>query len=195
MDRSVAAVVLAAGAATRMGRLKQLLPYRGRTLVEHTVAQAKAAQFSPIIVVIGAEAQAVAASLAHADVTIVENPQWSTGMGSSIVAGISHLQTLPVEPEAAAMLLADQPRIGARHLQEMLRVFSGSNGLILAARYNGALGVPALFRYSMFPKLRSLDPAAGARAILRDPQASVTAFDLPEAAIDIDTPAEFAALE
>ena len=178
-----------------MGRLKQLLSYAGRTLVEHAVRQALEAGFAPVIVVIGAEAQALRAALASKHVEIVENENWPLGMGSSLAAGTHHLQTLDTDSAALAVLLADQPLVTAAHLIAMRRLLHTGHAVAVAAQYNGALGVPALFKREMFGRLASLRPEAGARDLLRNQEFDVAAFPLPEAAMDIDTPADFAALE
>jgi len=180
-------MVLAAGAATRMGRLKQLLPYRGSTLVEHAAQQALAAGFDPVVVVVGAEAESVRAATAARPVRVVENSSWHLGMGSSIQAG---MEVLP-EAEAVCILLADQPYVEARHLREMQKLLEESAEFAVAAEYNGTLGVPAFFKRELFRELRSLEPAAGARALLRR---YAMAYPLPEAGIDIDTPEDFAKL-
>ena len=180
-------IILAAGAATRMGRWKQLLPYRGKTLVEHAVEQALAAKFDPVIVVVGAEAASVCAALSAQPVRLVENPRWHLGMGSSIAAGVEVLLDVP----SVAILLADQPFVEARHLREMQTLLDANTAPAVAAQYNGTLGVPALFKRELFGALQSLDPATGARALLRK---HAVPFLLPEAAIDIDTPEDFALL-
>jgi molybdenum cofactor cytidylyltransferase len=182
-----AGIILAAGAATRMGRLKQLLPYGGKTLVEHAVEQALGAGFDPVVVVLGAEAAAVRAALATQPIRLVENPHWHLGMGSSITAGVEVL----LDAQSLGILLADQPFVTAQHLRDMQALLDGGAAAAVAAEYNVTLGVPALFKRELFEALRSLDPAAGARALLHD---RATAFPLPEAAIDIDTPEDFTAL-
>lgn len=189
----VAAIILAAGAATRMGSLKQLLTVGKGTLVEHAVAQALEAAFDPVIVVVGSESDSVRSTLAVQPVAIVENGYWQSGMGSSIAAGVRYLQSLDIDSAAVAILLADQPLVKATHLRAMRDHFSHAGAGILAAHYNDRLGVPAIFKRSLFTALTALDPASGARSLLRDPVQQVTAFDLPEAAIDIDTPEDYAA--
>lgn len=176
-----------------MGSLKQLLTIGKKTLVEHAVAEALEAAFDPIIVVVGSESDSVRSTLAVQPVTIVENRQWQSGMGSSVAAGVRHLQTLDTNSAAVAILLADQPLVKARHLRAMRDQFSQAGAGILAAHYNDTLGVPAIFKRSLFTALTALDPATGARSLLRDPAQQVIAFDLPEAAVDIDTPEDFAA--
>ncbi len=188
----VAAVILAAGAATRMGTLKQLLVVGEKTLIEHAVAEALEAGFDPIIVVVGSDSDSVRSKLAVQPVAIVENRQWQSGMGSSIAVGVRHLKALESDSAAVAILLADQPLVTASHLGKMRDHFSHAGGAIVAARYNYTLGVPAIFKRSLFTALTALDPAAGARSLLRDPGQQVVAFDLPEAAVDIDTPEDLA---
>jgi molybdenum cofactor cytidylyltransferase len=182
-----AGIILAAGAATRMGRLKQLLLYDGKTLVEHAVEQALGAGFDPVVVVLGAEAAAVRAALATQPVRLVDNSSWHLGMGSSIAAGVEVL----LDASSLGVLLADQPFVTARHLRDMQALLDGGAAPAVAAEYNGTLGVPALFRRELFGSLQSLDPANGARGLLRT---HATPFPLPEAAIDIDTPEDFETL-
>jgi molybdenum cofactor cytidylyltransferase len=188
-------VILAAGAATRMGRLKQLLPYQGKPLVHWCISQAIAADFDPVLVVVGAQSDAVRAAIAARDVEIVENRNWAAGMGSSIAAGVKKLQAEQTDSAATAILLADQPMVTAQHLSGMRRLLFESGSQAVAAQYGHALGVPALFKRELFSTLASLAPEAGARRLLRDATWRVQAFPLPEAAVDIDTPEDYSALE
>ena len=184
----MAAVVLAAGAATRMGKLKQLLPYRGRTFVQHAITEALEAQFDPVIVVVGAEAEAVQAAIAKESVHVVYNEHWKLGMGSSLSAGVKRVQREAFESAAIAVTLADQPLVTAEHLRSMRRQVHLSGASVVAAQYNDTMGVPAIFARKMFGALLTLPPEAGARHLLRQPGLSVKPFPLPEAAMDIDTP-------
>jgi molybdenum cofactor cytidylyltransferase len=188
----VGAIVLAAGAATRMGAQKQLLRYRGLTLLEHCIGEALEAQLNPVIVVVGAGAREVRAVLAAQPVEIVENAAWRSGMGSSLSAGMQSL--LNTSATAVAVLLADQPRVRAEHLIAMRQLLETDSALAVAAHYSGGLGVPAFFKRKLFATLASLPPDAGARRLLRESGLHVSAYPLPEAAVDIDTPEDFAQL-
>jgi molybdenum cofactor cytidylyltransferase len=190
----VAAIVLAAGSASRMGQLKQLLPYGRRTLVAHSVQQAIDAGFGPVVVVVGAESAAVRAAVAAQPVEIAQNERWQLGMGSSVAVGIQQLQEVTPNSAAVAILVADQPFVTADHLQNMRRLLYTDSAPIVAAEYNGTLGVPALFRRELFGTLASLPADAGARHVLRDSGFAVTPFPLPDAAMDIDTPEDLVAL-
>jgi molybdenum cofactor cytidylyltransferase len=189
----IGAIVLAAGAATRMGRLKQLLPYRGRTLIGHSIHQALDARLKPLIVVVGAAADALSAALANEPVEIARNACWESGMGSSIVAGMRCLDGRKLD--AVAILLADQPLVSSDHLMRLAALLQPAHIQIAAAEYNGALGVPAFFKRDLFPSLAALPPEAGARNLLRGARDGIARYPLPEAAADIDTPEDFKSLE
>jgi molybdenum cofactor cytidylyltransferase len=174
-----------------MGQLKQLLPYRGRTLVQHAVHQALLARFDPVLVVVGAESAAVRSSVASQKSVIVENTYWQSGMGSSISAGVRWLQKEGTEAAAIAILLADQPLVMAHHLEEMRTLLHLTSADAISAEYNGTLGVPALFKRRLFTTLAKLPPDTGARHLLRQPGVNVEPFYLPEAAKDVDTPLDY----
>ncbi len=190
----IAAVILAAGAATRMGKIKQLLTYRGRTLVEHAIAQAQGAGFSPVVAVVGAEAEAVREAVERTGASAAFNPDWPLGMGSSITTGVAAVLEMAPEADAVAVLLADQPYITDVHLLGMCREFEMGGGPILAARYAETFGVPAIFSKDVIPVLQALSQGAGARQILRQSGAGVVGYALPEASMDVDTPEDFANL-
>jgi CTP:molybdopterin cytidylyltransferase MocA len=191
---SAAAVILAAGASTRMGCVKQLLTFGAETLLSRAITQARKANFDRIVVVLGAHSDQIAPFLGDSQAEAILNPQWEAGMGSSIHAGLTYLREKGPEPDAMAILLVDQPHVTAYHLLAMRRLFRDTQAAIVAARYDGRLGVPALFRREVFPQLASLPPSSGARQLLRYSGIAEEPFPLPEAAIDIDTPADLAAV-
>lgn len=191
---SVAALILAAGEASRMGQPKQLLPYKEGTLLSHAIRQAIEAECSPVIVVLGAHAEQIQPSLAELPVAIAINENWRSGMGGSIRVGLHRLKDLDLEVSAAFILLSDQPLVTAAHLKAMRRQKESAKTEIVAAQYKGTLGVPALFDRSVFPKLESLPDDKGAQRVLHSKNIGVVPYDLPEAAIDVDSPDDFAGL-
>jgi len=188
-----AAIILAAGAATRMGQPKQLLTYRGRTLLQRAIDQAIGAAFEPIIVILGSGSSMLRDSIADEPVEIVQNERWETGVGSSIIAGMQALLKRAEFPSTVAILVIDQPLVEAKHLTAMRQLLSVVETSIVAAQYSETIGVPALFKREVFDALISLPPEAGARRLLRGSDAKVTPFPLPEAAVDIDTREDFEA--
>jgi molybdenum cofactor cytidylyltransferase len=177
-----------------MGRAKQLLEFEGRTLLEHAIQQASLAGFEPLVVVLGAHAAEIRPALAGQIVEVVLNEKWESGMGSSLTLGLARVREIAPRLPALAVLLADQPRIRTDHLQGMRRLFEKQACACVAAEYSGTLGAPAIFRESQFAALAALPPESGAGQLLRSSDVPVCRYPLPEAAIDVDTPEDYAAL-
>ena len=174
-----------------MGRLKQLLNYQGKPMVQHAVKQALGAGFAPIIVVTGSEGARVREAVAMLPVEIAENEHWQLGMGSSITSGMRLLMEIEPDAVAVAILLADQPLVATQHLCQM-RALLDSDHAAIAAEYNGTAGVPAMFSSRLFPILTAVAPEAGAKHILLGLGNELQTFPLPQAAADIDTPEDYA---
>lgn len=189
---ATAALVLAAGASSRMGRPKALLEIGGRTLVARAADAAREAGLAPVIVVLGSDAAALRESLRGARAALVENAAWATGMASSIRCGVA---ALPEEAEAVVLLPCDQPAVSADLLARLVAL-RRERGLPMAAcRYAGALGPPALFARERFGELLALGGDEGARGLLRRAPESVAVLDFPEGAFDVDTPEDWARWE
>jgi molybdenum cofactor cytidylyltransferase len=184
----VAAVVLAAGASSRLGRAKQLLDHGGRSLVRHAAEVASAAGCSHIFVVVGARAETVRATLTGLDAQILENPEWREGMASSLRRGIS---ALPEDVDAALVLLCDQPAVSPELLETLLATQRKTRKAIVACRWDDAVGPPALFLRKRFPALLALSGDTGARSILKREGDRVALVDFPDGAFDVDTPEDW----
>lgn len=182
----IAAIVLAAGGARRMGRPKQLLEIGGRALVRRAV-DAAAGVADAVWVVVGAGADAVAAALAESGARIARNPDWTRGMASSIRCGVEAACAAAPKPRALLLLLCDQPAVTTALLQQLAAHFAAGRDLA-ACEYAGALGPPALFGAQHFSALRALRGDGGARALLEAPGAQVARVPFPEGALDVDTP-------
>lgn len=187
------AVVLAAGGSSRLGRPKQLLELDGEPLVRRAARAAAEAGFDPVIVVVGAAEAEVRAALAGGAFAVVTNPDWPSGVASSVRRGLETL--LALRPDAGGVLLAacDQPRLGAAHLAALAGALEGGGHAVAASSYAGTVGVPALFSRAVFDELRALDGEQGAkRVVTRDP-GRVVSVALPGGERDIDTEADWTA--
>jgi molybdenum cofactor cytidylyltransferase len=189
---TIAAIILAAGASTRMGQPKQLLPINGRPLLIHTLEVVEQASLEPIIVVLGANHHEHHDLVArHSTAAIVFNPHWQNGMGSSLKAGLNNLLKYDQVANAVMMLVCDQPGITPAHLRNLIKQYQLSNTPIVASWYSGAAGVPALFDKTLFPELLNLNDAHGAQKVIRHHTNQLTTVDFPEGVIDIDTPQDY----
>lgn len=188
-----ALIILAAGASTRLGRPKQLLPFRSRSLLAHAAQTALASSCRPIAVVLGASAEQIQPALGPLPVRIVLNPDWKSGMGTSIRAGLQAvLEDGPSQAYEAVLLMAcDQPLVSAAHLNNLVEGRAESESSIAATDYAGTLGVPAVFHRSLFPALAALPPDAGAKRVILEHLDSVQRVSFPAAAMDVDTLADY----
>ncbi len=188
------AIILAAGASTRMGQPKQLLPIAGRPLIVHAAEAALAGGAWPVVVVLGAHAEKIRPALARLPVLTVENSAWPEGMASSIRTGITTLRQFSRTLDAALLALCDQPAFSAAVIAQLLAAQRATGRTIVAAHYNARHGAPALLLREHFPTLAALTGEAGARDLLNGTPDHVAAVDLPALAHDLDTPADYAAL-
>jgi CTP:molybdopterin cytidylyltransferase MocA len=190
--RDVACVLLAAGASRRLGFPKQLVRRRGRPLLVHAIDAVRgAAPQAPLIVVLGASALRLRGVVRRAapNAVVVRNAQWSDGLATSLNAGLA---AVPPRVSAILVLLVDQPGVDARALRTLLAAWHRRPGEAAAAFYAGRPGVPAVLPRSYWRAIRALDGDAGARTLLRS--AGITRVSMPEAELDIDTPADVAQL-
>src|SRR5688572_9569620 len=139
-----------------MGRPKQLLPYKGKSLLEHTVDTANDADANPVIVVLGASAAVLEKEIDEKKVHIVENKEWQEGMASSIRCGLNTLLQIAPSSDAVILMVCDQPFISASLLNELITTQKNTGKLIVTSQYENTIGSPALFYKTIFPELLKL---------------------------------------
>lgn len=190
-QRRVAAIVLAAGAGARMpGRIKQLLPWRGKTLIENAIGIAAASRAVETRVVLGANAAEIRAAIHGAPARVVLNREWASGHASSIRAGLS---ALPREIAAAIFVNADQPLLTADVIDAMIQRYYATGARIVAPMYGGTRGSPVLFDRVHFDELMNLPGEQGGRELMVKYREQIEWVEFADAAmaLDIDTPAEY----
>lgn len=190
----IGAVILAAGASSRMGEPKQLLPFRGESLLRRAARAAQDAGCRPIVVVTGAHAESMRRELEGLDVREVWNPRWEMGMGSSIRAGIEALAGSDQDMDAAVFMLCDQPHVTGQVVARLAEAHRETGKHVIASSYGGNPGVPALFGRSLFPELTRLKGATGAKQVLRRHASEACLIPFSEGEIDIDTPDDYSRL-
>jgi molybdenum cofactor cytidylyltransferase len=145
----VAGVVLAAGSSTRMGRNKMLLPLEGETLVRRSVRAALSAGLSPVVVVLGHEAEKVERELADLPCLPVRNPAHPKGPGSSLRVGVAHVR----DASALVLILADMPFVSAEMLGALVARHRETGANLVASRYGSVEAPPHLFSQALFDEL------------------------------------------
>src|SRR5687767_2643104 len=185
----VAAVILAAGASTRLGAPKQLLEHGGVTLVRRAVLAAAKAGAIPVTVVLGANSERVSDAIHDIDdVIVVHNPSWQSGIASSLAAGLRAV----AESDGALIMLCDQPLVNEDSLGILIDAFSRGSRIV-ASRYAETIGVPVVIGREHFAELMRLEGDRGAAHWLRKAE-GVTVIPLPPAILDIDTKEDAARL-
>lgn len=190
VDNAVAAVILAAGASSRLGRPKQLLTLNGQSLLRRTVEAATKAGCAPVVVVLGAHAEQLAGEVDDsAAVQTVVNARWAEGMGTSLASGVAALEAAAPNVCAVVVLLCDQPQVSAEVVRALVETFFVSGKPIVASEYGDVRGAPCLFARSLFPELGTLSGDVGARKIIaRQAAEHVAVVPFAGGQEDVDTP-------
>ncbi len=171
--RKTGAVVLAAGGSRRLGEAKQLVMLGGETLVGRAVRLAREAGCEPVVVVLGARADAVREACGGAETVV--NEDWAAGMGGSLGVGV---RALLGRVERVVVMACDQPAVTVEHLRGLME-----GGEVVGSAYGGRRGIPACFGVEYFGELMSLGGDRGARELLQGAEAIV----LPGGEVDLDT--------
>ncbi|HZE57088.1 MAG TPA: nucleotidyltransferase family protein [Chthoniobacterales bacterium] len=212
----IGAVVLAAGGSSRFGRPKQLLTFRGETLVRRAVRAAAEAGCDPVIVVVGDLGDSIRSELDIRDsrissftalengtrgggggihiggAMVVENAQWRRGLGTSIRRG---LQEIGGSADAVVLVTCDQPLVGGSVIVQLIAAQQKTGKPIIASSYANTLGVPALFERSYFEALLALPDDSGAKKLIQEQADDVASIAFEDGAVDIDTPEDFERLK
>ena len=181
---SLSILIAAAGASERLGRAKQLVQYKGNSLLQNAVKTAHSVAPREIIVVTGAHSAAVRIAVQHPSVRWVDNPHWSEGIGGSIAIG-----SAAINPESTGLmiLLCDQWRVSAQDLDLLVKTWRCTPERIAVAEAEGHYMPPVIFPSRCFDRLRELKGDQGARKLFKMHPELITAIPMKNAAFDLDT--------
>jgi molybdenum cofactor cytidylyltransferase len=181
----VTAVILAAGASTRMGTQKLLLPFGDEPLVRRIARQICDVGFDDVLVVVGHAHTEVVEALKGLPVRHAVNADYASGMGSSFRTAIEHL-----DGDAALFALADQPLVTTREYRMLLDLYRQEAPPIVSVRYGEVMAPPHLFTREFFPELSSLEH--GARPVLQRHAGKARVLHFPpDLLLDVDTPEDY----
>lgn len=188
MSLEVAAIILAAGASTRMGQSKQRLPWKAGTLLNHAIGTARSSGVSSVTAVLGADEEENRNTISQEKVNIVSNPLWENGMGSSLKAGLRNVIQSSPKAKAILVMVCDQPLVTAEHLRSLITDLDKPGVKAVVSRYAGTTGVPAVFAASLFDSILNMDDAQGAKKIIQHlTEKELVEIDLKGGEIDLDT--------
>jgi molybdenum cofactor cytidylyltransferase len=186
----LAALVLAAGSSSRLGRIKQLEPWGDGTLLGHVVDQVRALPVDEVWVVLGADWERIRDEVDLGDCGIVENPEWEEGIAASLRVGLDALLRRS-KAESVLIVLGDQPDVPAGVVERMLEAQRRSPRLAVVPQYRYVWGNPVIVSRALWERLMSLEGDEGAKRLLQaHPEwvEEVWVDALPPR--DVDTPAD-----
>jgi molybdenum cofactor cytidylyltransferase len=196
MRRVLPAIILAAGASSRMGRTKALLPLGDGWFLQRIDATFRSAGVERVLAVVGDDWRAIEAAVGavRLEVTLVRNPEPSRGQLSSLLAG---LDALPPGAPAVLVTPVDLPLFTPDTVRRVVSAWEASRAPIVRPSHGGRHGHPAVFAASLFDELRAADPSVGARAVLRAHALEILDVPVEDAGAfdDIDTPQDYERLK
>jgi CTP:molybdopterin cytidylyltransferase MocA len=181
------AILLAAGASTRLGRAKQLIEIDGEPLLRRIARALLATLPHELVVVLGHDAARMNAAIDGLPLRCVVAADHASGMSASLRAGIAGLDR---HCDGALVALTDQPALNVMHLLVLRDAWRDARERAVASAYAGVIGVPALLPRRWFAQVGTLRGDVGARELLRAREHEVIAVAAPALARDLDTPAD-----
>ena len=184
-------IILAAGASTRLGKPKQLLQYRGKTLLAHAINEAVNSNADAVVVVLGKDANLFKKEIDERKIRVAINSSWEEGMASSLRLGMDTLLKDKPYIDAVIFMVCDQPHISSSVLNELIITQQKTTKQIVTSNYGDSMGPPALLHKKYFEELMKLSGDAGARKIIQKNMNDVATILFPEGNIDIDTEEDY----
>lgn len=190
-EKKIGIVILAAGQSSRLGTPKQLLTYKGNSLIDKVINTAISSNLSPVVLVLGAFKAEIEVNILRDGIAIVENTYWKEGMASSLRIGLEKLLQISPNIEGAIFMVCDQPFVNNEILDALIKVQAETGFEAAACSYNGKIGTPALLLKSHFAALFQLKGDTGARKILLENSEKVAIVEFDAGIFDIDTPEDY----
>ena len=184
---SLGGILLAAGASTRMGAVKQLLPWKNSTLLEYSIQQLSQSNIDHLVVVLGANEKLILENADLKSTDVVVNPDWGKGMATSIATGLRYLLNKTPDIQSVLIALADQPLLDSDYYNKLISKKLVLENKIVCSAYSDQYGVPAIFDRDYFDNLLNLDGQKGARALLRGANFKIASVGAGDLAVDLDT--------
>jgi len=185
----IAAIILAAGASSRMGWPKQTLLLEGVPMLERVLETFRRSKTGKVVVVLGANAREVTRRVKFTQEVVVVNRRFAAGISSSLKLGLEEVQD---EAQAAIIALGDQPFVLSSTVDKMIDAYEESGARIVVPRFLGTRGNPVLFDRSLFPQIERISGDVGAKSVVQKNEADVLEVEVADKGVlvDIDTPSD-----
>ena len=183
-------VILAAGNSSRLGKPKQLLSYKGKTLLQHIIDEALVAQLHSVVIVTGANSELISQNIFQS-VHIAFNKNWQQGMASGIAVGMEALLSINNSIEAVILAVCDQPFVSSQLFLQLKNVQKQTGKGIVASHYANTMGTPVLFTQLYFGQVLHLSGKGGAKQLTEIYKDDVATVPFPKGNIDIDTEKDY----
>ena len=179
-------LIMAAGASRRLGQPKQLVNYKGNSLIRRITKEAIKADIGNVTVVIGANNDAVKSEIQDLNAEIFLNNEWEEGLGASIRNGLSHVLKKNPVTQAILLMMVDQPFVESEHLQKLANAYDPTRPMIVASAYSSTFGVPVLFDKTYFKEILQLKGDEGGKKVFVKYIRQIVEIPFTEGSIDID---------
>lgn len=186
----IATIILAAGESKRMKGIKQLLPWKNSTLLENAIEQSKLSLSEDVFVILGAHKKNILNTIDTKGITIIDNPNWHLGMGTSIRAALQYFNKKKLDYGAVLILLSDQPLLDFNHYNNLIYKYIKNNKIITSS-YSKGFGVPAILGKSYFERLMNLQNDQGAKKVIMNHLSDMIIVHSKNKTIDLDTRTEY----
>jgi len=185
----IAAIVLAAGSATRFGSCKQLAPIDGKPMLQHVLELLRTTRIDRTVVVLGAHATEIRAAVRFDRERIVLNPEHAEGLSTSIRAGLRDL-----DADAALIVLGDQPFVAAETIDRVIAEHARTRADIVIPTHQGRRGNPVLIDRALFAEVEALRGDVGFRALFAEHAGAIVTVETDDRGIlrDVDAPHDLA---
>ena len=166
LSNKIAVIILAAGNSNRMGKIKQLLEWEDKTVIEKIIKLGLSLKSKEVFVVLGSNYKKIFDVINKYNITIIKNNSWENGIGSSISTAIKKIIKYYSSLDGVLIILGDQPLISKKYLDKMIHIYFEKKPDIVSSKYKKSFGVPAIFGKSIFQSLTILNQDFGAKKLM-----------------------------
>ena len=188
-------LIMAAGASRRLGQPKQLVEYKGQTLIRRIVQETLTAEIGNITVITGFNHDEVEKEIHDLKVNVFYNEEWEEGLGASIRNGLKEVLTKKPDTNAILLAMVDQPFVTTSHLKKLVRAYDSSRPMIIASAYSSTFGVPVLIDSYYFGMMEELKGDEGGKKIFVNYLKNIVEVPFIEGAVDIDEKKDLESLQ